>query len=77
MTVGKVRDFWEMPLDQLLVQLKAAPQGLTTVEAENRLRQFGPNSLARESRFAPVAEILRLFLNPKCTRTNLTHPGSR
>jgi Mg2+-importing ATPase len=64
MTVGQEREFWEIPLDHLLAQLRATPQGLTAVEAENRLRQFGPNSLARESRFAPVAEILRLFLNP-------------
>jgi len=64
MTIGEGREFWEIPLDQLLVRLEATPQGLTTAEAENRLRRFGPNSLARESRFAPVAEILRLFVNP-------------
>jgi len=64
MTVNKAHDFWGIPLDQLLAQLKAAPHGLTTLEAENRLRQFGPNSLARESRLAPLAEVLRLFLNP-------------
>ena len=64
MTVNKTRDFWQIPLDQLLVELGVTPQGLTVTEAEDRLRQFGPNSLARESRFAPVAEVLRLFLNP-------------
>ncbi len=64
MTVGTADRFWQIPLEQLLVRLGATPQGLASAEAENRLRQFGPNSLARESRFAPVAEILRLFLNP-------------
>lgn len=64
MTISKEDAFWELPLDQLLAELGATPQGLATTEAENRLLQFGPNSLARESRFAPVADILRLFLNP-------------
>jgi len=64
MTVDKAHDFWEMPLNQLLTELGATPQGLTAVEAENRLRQFGPNSIAKESRFALLGEILRLFLNP-------------
>jgi Mg2+-importing ATPase len=64
MTLREGREFWQIPLDQLLVELGATPQGLGAAEAQNRLRQFGPNSLARESRFAPVAEILRLFLNP-------------
>ena len=64
MTLREGREFWQIPLDQLLAELGATPQGLGAAEAQNRLRQFGPNSLARESRFAPVAEILRLFLNP-------------
>ena len=64
MTLREGREFWQIPLDQLLVELGATPQGLGAAEAQNRLRQFGPNSLARESRFAPVAEILCLFLNP-------------
>jgi Mg2+-importing ATPase len=64
MTVNKEREFWEIPLDQLLAQLGATPQGLTTAEAENRLHRFGPNSLARESRFALAGEIVRLFGNP-------------
>jgi Mg2+-importing ATPase len=58
------RDFWELPLDHLLREMEATPDGLTTAEAGRRLRRFGPNALARESRFAPVRQVLRLFANP-------------
>jgi len=55
--------FWGMPLRDLMNQLKAAPDGLATAEARQRLRIFGPNSLARERRLA-VVELLRFFANP-------------
>jgi Mg2+-importing ATPase len=58
------REFWEAPLPELLAQLGATPQGLTSDQAGRRLRAHGPNSLARESRFAFLIEILRLFANP-------------
>jgi Mg2+-importing ATPase len=56
--------FWERPLRDLLHQLQATPAGLTTDEAKRRLRQYGPNSLVEESRFATLFSILRLFANP-------------
>ena len=56
--------FWQTPLAGLLAELKTTPQGLTSAEAEERLRRFGPNSLVRESRFARLFEVLRLFANP-------------
>jgi Mg2+-importing ATPase len=58
------REFWDVPLSDLLAQLHATPAGLTSGEAERRLREFGPNSLARESRFAVVFEFLCFFANP-------------
>jgi len=58
------REFWDVPLAELLAQLKATPGGLTSEEAERRLRELGPNSLARESRFAVIFEFLRFFANP-------------
>ena len=56
--------FWERPLRDLLQQLQATPAGLTTDEAKVRLRQYGPNSLVRESRFAALFSVFRLFANP-------------
>ncbi len=63
-TIARTEDFWDAPLDDLLKQLDATPQGLSSAEAERRLRKYGPNSLVRESRFAAVLEFLRLFANP-------------
>ena len=56
--------FWDMPLRDLLSLLEANPAGLTSAEAKQRLRQHGPNSLAAESRFAPLIAFLQFFANP-------------
>ncbi len=53
-----------MPRRDLLALLEATPAGLTSAEAMRRLRVYGPNSLARESRFAPLIGFLRFFANP-------------
>ncbi|HEY3418180.1 MAG TPA: HAD-IC family P-type ATPase, partial [Armatimonadota bacterium] len=45
-------------------QLGASPQGLTSDEALERLRRYGPNSLARENRLGAVSELFRLLGNP-------------
>jgi Mg2+-importing ATPase len=56
--------FWDMPQRDLLTLLQATPAGLTSEEAKQRLRLHGPNSLVRESRFAPLIDFLRFFANP-------------
>jgi Mg2+-importing ATPase len=56
--------FWDKPLADLLPLLQATPAGLTTGEAKRRLRLYGPNSMAKESRFAGLLTFLRLFANP-------------
>ena len=56
--------FWDMPLRDLLNLLEATPAGLTSAEANQRLRLHGPNSLAAESRFAALIGFLRFFANP-------------
>jgi Mg2+-importing ATPase len=56
--------FWDIPLPDLLVLLKAKPEGLTSAEAKERLRVHGPNSLVGESRFAVLFSFLRFFANP-------------
>jgi len=55
--------FWEKPLAELLQTLNATPQGLTSAEAKQRLREHGPNSLVRVSRFAtPKSLLLGFFM---------------
>ncbi|MGB9587237.1 MAG: HAD-IC family P-type ATPase, partial [Armatimonadota bacterium] len=57
-------EFWDLTLAQLLSQLQATPEGLSTEDAERRLREYGPNTLVRESRFVRVLQFMRLFANP-------------
>ena len=56
--------FWDTPLRELLHLLEATPAGLTSDEANRRLRLYGPNSLVQESRFAALFSFLRLVANP-------------
>jgi Mg2+-importing ATPase len=59
-----LESFWDKPLQDLLQLLQATPAGLTTGEAKRRLRLYGPNSMAQESRFAGLLTFLRFFANP-------------
>jgi P-type Mg2+ transporter len=52
------------PLPELLHLLQTTPAGLTSDEANRRLRLYGANSLVRESRFAALFSFLRLVANP-------------
>jgi len=56
--------FWDKPWAELLKQLHATPAGLTTDEAQRRLRSCGPNSMVSESRFAGLLSLLRFLINP-------------
>jgi P-type Mg2+ transporter len=56
--------FWDRPLPELLHLLQTTPAGLTSDEANRRLRLYGANSLVRESRFAALFSFLRLVANP-------------
>ena len=56
--------FWDKPRPELLELLKATPAGLTSDEAQRRLRLYGPNSMVKESRFAVLISLLRFLINP-------------
>jgi len=56
--------FWDTPLPEMLRTLQTSPQGLSGAEAQQRLRQYGPNSLARESPFAGILAFFRIFADP-------------
>ncbi|MCE5246296.1 MAG: magnesium-translocating P-type ATPase [Candidatus Polarisedimenticolia bacterium] len=57
-------DFWDRPREELLELLGTTAAGLTSDEAERRLRRHGPNSLVRERRFAKLLSVVRYFANP-------------
>jgi P-type Mg2+ transporter len=59
-----VASFWSRPLVDLFDAVQATPAGLTSDEASQRRRRYGPNTLVRESRFAGLAGFLRFLLNP-------------
>ena len=59
-----LEDFWDRPLQELLQLLEATPDGLTTEEANRRLRLYGSNNLVQESRFAVVLSFFSFFANP-------------
>ncbi len=63
-TATRTIELWDEPLDQLLHELDATPQGLTSEAAKRRLREYGPNSLAKQQRFQTLFDFLRLFANP-------------
>jgi P-type Mg2+ transporter len=56
--------FWDVPQRELLAAIGSGREGLTTAEAQQRLLQFGPNALKRESRYGALLQLLRLFSNP-------------
>ena len=53
-----------MSMDQLLSQLRTSMDGLTAVEAENRLKTYGRNELARRKRRTGFMEFLFHLRNP-------------
>ena len=56
---------WQQPsLASLFQQLKASPQGLSSVEAQKRLVATGPNEPAPTHRRSLPVQILLLFANP-------------
>ncbi len=37
--------FWSIPPEQILQEMETSPQGLTGIEAQKRLKQYGLNLL--------------------------------
>ncbi|MDD4868070.1 MAG: plasma-membrane proton-efflux P-type ATPase [Mycobacterium sp.] len=53
----------DLPLPQLLTELKSSASGLTSAAAQQRLQRYGPNEIA-ERRPNPVVEFLGYFWAP-------------
>jgi len=56
--------FWSLPPEEVLRQLGSTRRGLTSVEAAERLKQYGPNSLKRGPRFTTFSLLLGQFKSP-------------
>src|SRR5512136_1004871 len=56
--------FWSVPASDLLQQLAATPQGLTSTEARQRLTRFGANLLTPKKRTDELALLLAQFSSP-------------
>jgi Mg2+-importing ATPase len=51
--------YWSRTAEQLMASLPAAPGGLTTIDAAQRLQRYGANALAATGASGPI----RLFAN--------------
>lgn len=56
--------YWSLPPDDLFSQFHSGKQGLTSAEAAERLRHFGPNSLKDENRWSALRIFLSQFESP-------------
>jgi Mg2+-importing ATPase len=56
--------FWSLPTEQALRQLKSRPQGLSCQEAEQRLIEYGANSLKQKRQSHTLGLLLSQFKSP-------------
>ncbi|HVO70831.1 MAG TPA: magnesium-translocating P-type ATPase [Aggregatilineaceae bacterium] len=61
---AEVAVYWSQPAGRLFQDLHASPDGLSSLEAEKRLQQFGPNVLKAQRRSTPVDIFLNQFRSP-------------
>jgi Mg2+-importing ATPase len=57
-------DFWNKPLQQLFAKIRSSPAGLSNLEAQKRLRLFGPNDVSDYTRTPLWLQFLAHFNNP-------------
>lgn len=57
-------NFWDRPLSELFQILQTTSHGLTSEEADRRLRLYGPNSLDQERRFVALLSFFGFFASP-------------
>src|SRR5574341_126926 len=58
------KEYWSQPADKLLEELHSTPQGLSTAEAQARLRIVGPNTLQARKRATAWGLFLNQFKSP-------------
>ena len=57
-------DFWTHPTPALLTELGGSADGLSTAEADKRLRQYGPNNATQQHNAPAWLRFLKRFGNP-------------
>jgi P-type Mg2+ transporter len=57
-------DYWSRPAAQLLSDLGTTAQGLSALEAQTRLKTYGPNTLKERKRATALGLFLRQFKSP-------------
>ncbi len=60
----KIPAFWSIPPDQILREMETSPQGLTGIEAQNRLKQYGLNLLKPPKKSDALTLLLNQFKSP-------------
>ena len=58
------KEFLELPIEELLARLRSSNSGLTTEAAEERLKFYGYNELAKRRKRTTVLEFLSHFKSP-------------
>lgn len=56
--------FWSIPREQLLKELEATPEGLSTEEAQRRLKRYGYNLLKPKKEVDALTLLLKQFTTP-------------
>ena len=59
-----IEDYWYLPVTELLERLRSSSAGLTSAEASERLRRYGPNRLKPDQRAKTFRLLLRQFESP-------------
>ena len=56
--------WYQLEIPAVLEECKTSPEGLTTSEIEERLKQYGPNSLPEEAGLSRLKVLLHQFKSP-------------
>jgi Mg2+-importing ATPase len=62
--VSDVRQFWSAPIETVLAELAARPDGLSQIEADQRLLRLGPNRRSDVGAVTPLGLLLNQFRSP-------------
>jgi P-type Mg2+ transporter len=64
MIVWMLVPFWSAPIETVLTELAARPDGLTQIEAERQQLRFGPNRRSDTRKTTPLGLLLNQFRSP-------------
>ena len=64
MIVWMLVPFWSAPIETVLTDLAARPDGLTQIEADRQRLRFGPNRRSDTRKTTPLGLLLNQFRSP-------------